>query len=351
MIHEIRPAAKLSPIPIFDLQVRPSAKASPIPIFDLPDEVVDRITTFCNVGAVRPTCSQLALLPSMRCRALSALQKALETSRVRGHCYAHYAVLTLRRRMASMSSMSQSIAGLSFPQGMPWALVVPLAWLTICSSFGVSWIHLFLRCLLGGLIGMLWYLRETREMHLLIALLEYQRQPCDDRMLRVIGLLIWLPIVTVSGSAAALEAAKVHELTVLRPGSSDGHGQYVLGAAGNLNDVDPPVIGEFDVFLSTRTSWFLSDTLVWRIASESPGGLYHELRQILDTAVAGRGPPELTSVFRWLQWRVGRLACPSCRTVPARQRRSASGKTETNFSSDRCTIKCCAPKNETRISR
>lgn len=222
--------------------------------------------------------------------------------------------------MVAVTSLSESVVVLQLRQKIPWALVVPFAWLVICGSLGMSWIQLFVRCLLGGFIGMLALLRETREMQLLIALLEYLRQPCDERMLRVIGLLVWLPVVVVSESAAALEAAKVRELTVLRPNGFDRHGEHLLHAAATLDNVDPAMFGEFDHFLRTKASWFLSHALVWHTAPESrdaglgvSGGPHQELRQILDTAAAGRGPPELTSVFRWLQWRVGRLSSSSRR--------------------------------------
>lgn len=277
----------------------------PKQICALPDELVNTIATFCELGTLRPTCSWLSLMPSMHSRTLSGLQKTLDSSRVRGHCYAHYAALILRRRAALVTSLHFSIAGRFLLQWTSHALIAPLAWVLISSSSKMSSIAVLLRCLVVGLTYS-FLLREMQEMQLLSALLDYQRHSSDERMLRVLRLLVKVPIRHFSRIVNTNNDAEVRELNMLR-----AHGQHSLNSVAPLNDIPVAV---FDKFLCTKAVQMMPDSFIWLANVDFPGSPYEELRRMLETARAGHGPPELTCNFRWLVWRLGCLVHSSSRT-------------------------------------
>lgn len=284
--------------------------SNPTQISAVPAELLDRIATFCDLGTLRPTCPLLSSMPAMRSRALSGLQKTLHSSRTRGHCYAQYAALSLRRRIPSGTEAYSSIVRRSLLRWMSYALIASL----ICFvglQVDYSWISVIFHSLVLSLVCSS-LPDEVREIQLLSALLDYQRNSSDERMLRVIGLLDTLPTMHFSGWLESDNDAEVRELNMLRADRSDRHSQHLLNDVAPLSDLP---VAAFDKFLCTKASWIHSDSLTWLATVDFPGSPHEELRRILETARAGHGPPELTCIFQWLMWRVGRLVHLSCTTT------------------------------------
>jgi hypothetical protein len=197
----------------------------------------------------------------------------------------------------------------------------------------MSWITAALQCLLLSLVCNS-ILEEAQGIQLLGALLDYQLHSSDERMLQVIGLLVKLPATYFSGWFESDNDAEVRELNMRRADRSDRHCQHLLNDVASLTNVSVAV---FDKFLCTKASWILSD-FTWLVAADFPSSPHEELRRILETARAGHGSPELTCIFQWLMWRVGRLVHLSCTTASTSYTdtymRGASGTTNAGSLSD-----------------